>query len=583
MSKPIFQTPVITKDNSEQVVTPVPATPVPLIQQPDLNAVAASVPQVDITGKSPVANQKPSKQVGFHMSGYEMPEGYTASRPSQEPDPIPRQYVTTDPRPTNIGQLDKIQKDMYARRVGGAGNYAASSNISSQSNSVPVIDVARPYNAQYTYGHDKITFDAAQLFGPQQLQPGPDETVAVQGPNAVSTAGPDETEQVVKSQTPATTGRVVEGYQPGPDETVAVQGPNAVSTAGPDESTTTSGTASASTPSVTPGTVSATTASGNPYDWSKYGNVNWSANGGDFFKNVKDANIPISDAIRYYNQYQADHGGKPLDWLSMYSTISRYDPAKSVLEQDKEDKRRKNRDIWEKIGNVLIHAGNFLGTTKGAPSMQLESGKDLSERQQANKERVEKIRQAAGQRFLQEMANQRAADMKQTQAEAKARADGMKYAIQQEQLELKKQLADAKIAGDAAKQREIESRIEVNDARIKLLGEQQEYTAAKREYVGPLAENKMKNDNKRADAALTSARAAASNAASNSKRVTIEQRKTDNEFVGKTTTSTTGYDNNGQKTTTTVVKTNQQVAAEKRAAAAKKKQQAKPKKRHIGW
>ena len=542
MSKPIFQTPVITKDNPEQVVTPVLATPVPLTQQPDLNAVAASVPQVDITGKSPVANHKSSKQVGFHISGYEMPEGYTASRPSQEPDPIPRQYVTTDPRPTNIGQLDKMQKDMYARRVGGAGNFAASSNIPSQSNSVPVIDVARP--SQYTYGHDKITFDAAQLFVPQHLQPGPDETVSVQGPNAVSTAGPDE-------------------------------------------STTTSGTASASTPSVTPGTVSATTASGNPYDWSKYGNVNWSANGGDFIKNLKDANIPISDAIRYYNQYQADHGGKPLDWLSMYSTISRYDPAKSVQEQDKEDKRRKSQEIWEKIGNVLIHAGNFFGTTKGAPSMQLESGKDLSERQQANKERVEKIRQAAGQRFLQEMANQRAADMKQTQAEAKARTDGMKYAIQQEQLELKKQLADAKIAGDAAKQREIESKIEVNDARIKLLGEQQEYTAEKRKYAGPLAENKMKNDDKRADAALTSAGAAASNAASNSRRVTIEQRKTDNEFVGKTTTSTTGYDGNGQKTTTTVVKTNEQVASEKRAAAkraaAAKKQQAKPKKRHIGW
>ncbi len=89
-----------------------------------------------------------------------------------------------------------------------------------------------------------------------------------------------------------------------------------------------------------------------------------------------------AEVIADYNSWAKENGQAPLDALQFYPWLMKYDATKSIGENEAEEKKRKRREKWEQIGNVLIHAGNFIGTLTGAPSMKLESGVQLTQRQQ---------------------------------------------------------------------------------------------------------------------------------------------------------------------------------------------------------
>lgn len=89
-----------------------------------------------------------------------------------------------------------------------------------------------------------------------------------------------------------------------------------------------------------------------------------------------------AEVIADYNSWAKENGQAPLDALQFYPWLMKYDATKSIAENEAEEKKRKRREKWEQIGNVLIHAGNFIGTLTGAPSMKLESGVQLTQRQQ---------------------------------------------------------------------------------------------------------------------------------------------------------------------------------------------------------
>lgn len=88
------------------------------------------------------------------------------------------------------------------------------------------------------------------------------------------------------------------------------------------------------------------------------------------------------EVVADYNRWAKDNGKEPLDAFTFYPWLMKYDVTKSIGENEAEEKKRKRREKWEQIGNVLIHAGNFIGTLTGAPSMKLESGVQLTQRQQ---------------------------------------------------------------------------------------------------------------------------------------------------------------------------------------------------------
>lgn len=156
--------------------------------------------------------------------------------------------------------------------------------------------------------------------------------------------------------------------------------------------------------------------------YTKYGNYNWDSNDGDFWKNAKESGLSLRDAINYYNKWQEDNNGKPLDMFEQYALLKKYDPFRSMKEQDEEDERLKRQQKWEKISNVFNHLANLWGTVRGAnPAQQIESGTDLTKRQQEAVDRVRALRKAAGQDYIDALAAKRADEFKQRQLENEAK------------------------------------------------------------------------------------------------------------------------------------------------------------------
>ena len=304
--------------------------------------------------------------------------------------------------------------------------------------------------------------------------------------------------------------------------------------------------------------------------WQKYGNYNWNANNGDFFKNAAEANLPLADAIRYYDAYQKDNGGQPLDPYSLYVLMGKYDPTESIKSQQEDDARLKRQQQWEKVGNVFNHLANLWGTTRGAAPMTLENNATLTKRQQEQVDRVKALRSAAGKQYLDMLAAKRADEYKNNQLELQRQKAAQQNEIQKQKmenarelLELKQQLADAKMKGDEAKAKEIESKIVVNEARQKYIDTQTEYYP-----------QKIANDTTRANASATSASAT-------KQKANIAQEKHDStknmsKIVtttkdGTTKTTTTEYAPNGQANAFIA----QRAEADKQREDAKKAEEAK--------
>lgn len=209
-----------------------------------------------------------------------------------------------------------------------------------------------------------------------------------------------------------------------------------------------------------------------PGYWQKYGGINWNANGGDFFSNLSEANIPIQDAIKYYDAFQKDNGGKELDPWDVWARLGDKDFTKSKKQQDEEDKKLERQQKWEKIGNVFNHLANLWGTMRGAPGMQLESGEALTKRQQEQVDRVNALRQVAGKRYLDALQQKKAEEFKRKELDNKIAYQKEKLRLADEKLQLQQEIQDAKAKNDEAKLRELESRLAKNEAQTEYLNMQ---------------------------------------------------------------------------------------------------------------
>ena len=155
--------------------------------------------------------------------------------------------------------------------------------------------------------------------------------------------------------------------------------------------------------------------------WQKYGGYNWASNGGDFFKNAAEAGMPLYQAMQYYDQWRKDNGEEPLDMMHQYALLRKYDPFKSVKEQEEEEARLKRHQKWQKIGNVFNNLANLYGTMRGAPAAKYETDAELTERQQKQLDRVKALRQAAGAPYLEALEKKKADEFKKWQMENDAK------------------------------------------------------------------------------------------------------------------------------------------------------------------
>lgn len=180
-------------------------------------------------------------------------------------------------------------------------------------------------------------------------------------------------------------------------------------------------------------------------DWSK----GWEK-GLRWLKNEKGQQVLPTEVITDYNRWAKANDQAPLDAFQFYPWLAKYDATKSIGENEKEEKRRKNQEKWERLGNVFSHIGNFIGTLTGAPSQTLETGHQLSQRQQELYDHVMRQRQGMAKDMLSAYYKQQAEERQREVAASMAA-----YRKAQE---------DAARSNAENKTKETDSRIKKNDA-----------------------------------------------------------------------------------------------------------------------
>jgi hypothetical protein len=169
----------------------------------------------------------------------------------------------------------------------------------------------------------------------------------------------------------------------------------------------------------------------------------------------KGRQIPIIQAISDYNKWATDTGNKPLDVMSTMAALQDRDPNKSIADNEETERRARSNERWERIGNLLSHFGNFIGTTKGAPAQQLETGQALTARQKQLRDATialrDKRNSAMMDAYLKDLAQKQtekkeaqayALAQRKQEAEEKAAAIEMQLRVAKDQREVQKLLAD---------------------------------------------------------------------------------------------------------------------------------------------
>lgn len=221
-----------------------------------------------------------------------------------------------------------------------------------------------------------------------------------------------------------------------------------------------------------------------------------------FMDAVKSGNKSIADYMRDYNKWATANNQDPLDIYTMMQAINGNDIGESYAENEKAQRRLKRQQTWEQIGNVLAHLGNFVGTLAGAPSATYETGPQLTARQQAVRDAVEKQRGDPKNILAQiwkDRADQRARELNN----ANVALQGARKANVEGQTVNQKAQSDATVALRGAQQHQAETAAQENQARA-------DYVTGQNDRAKEL--QPLKKANIRSSTNANNARANASNA-----------------------------------------------------------------------
>lgn len=111
------------------------------------------------------------------------------------------------------------------------------------------------------------------------------------------------------------------------------------------------------------------------------------------------------------------------NWYVFMPWLKQFDPNKTVQQSIDDQKRAERNTKMEQWGNFLMHLGNFFGTTQGAPSQQIESAQELTDRQRKIRESTDALREKGYDQMMVNIFKERQAKQAQMQAEAEVRAN----------------------------------------------------------------------------------------------------------------------------------------------------------------
>lgn len=133
---------------------------------------------------------------------------------------------------------------------------------------------------------------------------------------------------------------------------------------------------------------------------------------------------PILRQMKPYDimrDYQKNGDGNWSAFMPWLNTLG--DGDKTVAANEALKKKAERQAKMEQWGNLLMHLGNFIGTTQGAPSQKIESAQELTDRQRKIRESTDALRAKGYDQIMLNIYKDRQAKQAQLQAEAAAKAN----------------------------------------------------------------------------------------------------------------------------------------------------------------
>lgn len=146
--------------------------------------------------------------------------------------------------------------------------------------------------------------------------------------------------------------------------------------------------------------------------------IDWSRPYSEIEQNPLLRQMKPYDIMRDYQKNGDGNWSIFMPWLNTLG-----DGDKTVAANEALKKKAERQAKMEQWSNFLMHLGNFIGTTQGAPSQKIESAQELTDRQRKIREATEALRAKGYNQMMVNIYKDRQDKQAQMQAEAAAKAN----------------------------------------------------------------------------------------------------------------------------------------------------------------
>ena len=146
--------------------------------------------------------------------------------------------------------------------------------------------------------------------------------------------------------------------------------------------------------------------------------IDWSRPYSEIEQNPLLRQMKPYDIMRDYQKNGDGNWSVFMPWLNTLG-----DGDKTVAANEALKKKAERQVKMEQWSNFLMHLGNFIGTTQGAPSQKIESAQELTDRQRKIREATDALRAKGYDQMLLNIYKDRKDRQAQLQAEEAAKAN----------------------------------------------------------------------------------------------------------------------------------------------------------------
>ena len=174
--------------------------------------------------------------------------------------------------------------------------------------------------------------------------------------------------------------------------------------------------------------------------------IDWSRPYSEIEQNPLLRQMKPYDIMRDYQKNGDGNWSVFMPWLNTLG-----DGDKTVAANEALKKKAERQAKMEQWSNFLMHLGNFIGTTQGAPSQKIESAQELTDRQRKIRESTDALRAKGYDQIMLNIYKDRKDKQAQLQAEAAARANEALAAYRGAQKNQEEALTPVKVQAEQAR------------------------------------------------------------------------------------------------------------------------------------